>query len=98
MNCSIKPLTAPNRRDQMQGLGTIGITFERFFHRLNLTGNAPDAVEQFIFVFMNMRHTYTPYPYTSCMLADYIATGKRQPDERSRPLPILRVCKMDVCV
>ncbi|GGK29963.1 hypothetical protein GCM10009103_26190 [Pseudomonas koreensis] len=54
----------------MQGLGAIGIALQRLFHRLHLPGNASDAVEQLVFMFMNVRHTYTPYPYMARMVVD----------------------------
>jgi hypothetical protein len=67
---------ATDRRDQMQGLGAIGIGFQGLLHRLHLPGNAPDAIEQIILVFVNVRHTYTPYPYMARIVSGIAQGGK----------------------
>jgi hypothetical protein len=65
-----------NRRHQVQRLGAIGVALQRFLDSLNLPGNAPDAVEQFVFVFVNVRHTYTPYPYVARIIVDGFGNRK----------------------
>jgi hypothetical protein len=65
-----------NCRDQVQRLGAIGITLQRFLDRLHLPGYPPYAVEQFVFVLVNVRHTYTPYPYMARMIIDGFDNGK----------------------
>ena len=71
-----------NCRHQVQGLGAIGIALQRFFNGLHLPGNAPHAVKQLVLVFMNVRNTYTPYPYMARMVADGL--GNRKYGEHSR--------------
>jgi len=60
----------------MQRLGTIGLGLQGSFNRLNLPGNAPNPIEQLAFVFVCVRHTYTPYPYLTSMIAAPIEAGK----------------------
>ncbi|MNN31062.1 hypothetical protein D3C81_1447330 [compost metagenome] len=74
---------APDGGDQVQGLGAIGIGLKRSLHGLHLPGNPSDPLDQVILVFVNVRHTYTPYPYIAHMFADRAEPGKAQPDDRS---------------
>jgi len=74
---------APDGGDQMQGLGTIGVGLKRSLYRFHLSGNPSDPLDQVILVFVNVRHTYTPYPYIVRMFADRAEPGKAHPDDRS---------------
>jgi hypothetical protein len=65
----------------MQGLGAIGIGFKRSLDGLHLAGNPPHPLDQVIFMFVNVRHTYTPYPYMAPMVADRAEASKAQPDD-----------------
>jgi hypothetical protein len=82
-----QPVDRPaNRRYQVQGLGAIGLALQRFLDGLYLAGNASYTVEQLVFMFMNVRHTYTPYPYMARIVADGLGNrkhGELSGDERN---------------
>ncbi len=54
--------STPNRRDQVQDLPARSVTFQRSFHRLDLSLEPPNAGEQLVFMFVDMAHKAEAYP------------------------------------